>query len=158
VGAKRQSLTEFLADNGFGEVGEAPNPQFPEYPPHNAQLQTALAQGARPTDADLALCIDLMRQARQHHQMGNYDQEHQLLSQAHRQFGALAQPSDMQRKILILLLVLAAAGVTWWVWKQSKKKKRRKRLRFQPNESRALAMLDDDEDEDLGEDDDEDDE
>lgn len=153
MGAKRQSLTEFLADNGFGEVGDAPNPQFPEYPPHNAQLQTALAQGARPTDADLALCIDLMRQARQHHQMGNYDQEHQLLAQAHRQFGALEQDSGLQRKIILVLLVLAAAGVSWWMWKQSKKKRSRRRLRFQPNTSRQLAELDEDEDEDTDEDD-----
>jgi hypothetical protein len=162
VGARRQSLTEFLADHGFGEFGVAPYPQFPQYPPLNGMLQDAVLKGHKPEDTDLAMAIDLLRRATQEHEMGNYNEEQRLLAEAHRQLSAIVQQGgggELQRKLIILLLVLAAAGVTWWAWKQAKKKKRRKRVRFQTNaRTPKLVEVDEDEDEDEGDDPDEDDE
>lgn len=147
MGTRRQTTSEFLADQGFGQAGAPGVESFPEYPPHNALL-AAYAQQLGAEDPRVQAVADMLRSARQQHELGQYDAEQQLLNAAYAQL----QTAPSKQYWIKLLILAAAFATAWWWWNKNKGKKRR--LPARRNRKRALPLDDDeDEDEDAEEDD-----
>lgn len=141
MGARRMTLADFYADNGFGQVSGRGQASYPEFPLHNAKLQE-LYKNVSADAPDVAVIVGQLDLARIYQEQGQHLQSAQALASADALLDqALATHGPGGRKWVVLLIaVLALFAVAYFgmrrkrrpPWLNAPKRRRRRRQLASP--------------------------
>lgn len=151
MGARQLTLSDFYAENGFGQASDHGRRAYPEFPTQDGKLQE-LYKHVPMTSPALQPIIGQMDLARIHKEQGQHLQVASALAGADALLHqGLAQYAPEGRRWAAIIAIALVALVTWWAldkrakgkrqppWLRNRPPKRRRRRR-----ARAADLEDDD--------------